>query len=147
ALLDHRAPAIRFTVEPVTPVIRPLVLAARDHILDPVAPQPPPDARVTVALVTGQSDRAATRAPVPSWDADLVHDALELGALLPLPGRHLDGQRQTVAIGHQMHLGSEAPATAAQRVVGGFTGRGIFFSPPRPRLWPRGRWCRRCRTI
>jgi hypothetical protein len=70
ALLDHRTPPVCLPVEPVAPVVRVLVLAARDHGLDSVTPEPRPDVRVTVTLVTSQAHRTAPRATTPLGDAN-----------------------------------------------------------------------------
>src|SRR5262249_61026757 len=131
-----RPPLVALAVELHALVVGPLVLAPGDDALDATPAQPAPDPRVAVALVTRQLDRPAARPPAPAGDADLVHDPLELGALLPLPGGDLGRQRQAVAVADQVHLGAEPAARAAQRVVSRLAlGQGFFR---RPRRGPGG---------
>src|SRR3954451_23779771 len=111
--LDDVPPLVRPLVERLVPG---LVLARRDHCLDPPSPAPPPDPWVAVALVAGPPAR-----PTPAASAAVEqppgHRWLERLGLVPLPRRDVNGDDHAAAVADEMGLGPEAASGAARRMV------------------------------
>ena len=95
---------------------------------DPTPAQRPPAARVVLALVQMQLDRALAGPPGPpprSLDRpDGVHHGLEQQRVVGVGGRQAGGQGDTMAVDQQVILGAELAA------IGGF---GPVRQPP---AWP-----------
>jgi hypothetical protein len=124
-----------------------LVLARWDHRFDVVTPQPRADARIAVAFVRGDLGRPTRPTRTPR-SLSAAHHVRERLRLVPLSGRHDDGQEQATAGAYQVDLGAEATLRPAQRMVLRLRrlrrfrtvllrrAVRIFFSPRRQLGWP-----------
>lgn len=107
-LLDDVPLPIGSLVEALVPW---LVGPGGDGRFDPPSPTPPPDARITVPLVGGESPRPTTSA-APVVNQPMRHRGLERFALMPLSGGDVDRDDETVALADQMDLRAESASRA-----------------------------------
>ena len=93
--------------------------------------QPETDARVAVAFVSSQCERATARtAPLQARHADCIDDIFEHCRFVLLTRGHVNRQWSAVAVDNYVDLGSPAAARPAERVVGWLFFRAIFFWAP-----------------
>jgi hypothetical protein len=95
----------------------PLILPLRNHRSHVASAQPAPQARKAVCLVTRQRVRALPGSPARQPDPDRLEHRLEGLALLPLAAGEVEREREAPAVSHEVDLGAEAPARAAQGVI------------------------------
>ena len=124
-----------------------LVGSRGDGRFDPPPPTPPPDARIAVPLVGGESPRPTTLAAA-AVKQPTGHRGLERFALMRLSGGDMDGDDETVAVADQMDLRAEPAPGTPQRMVRRLLHlrrlrpaqspgtAGVFFSPRPPLGWP-----------
>ncbi len=144
ATLDDVASLIRRLVERR---VAPLVLAGRDHRLDPPTSQIAANPGVAIALVARQPGRSGPR---PAWaglgQADRLQRHLQGHRIVCLARCHPRRQRDAMAIDDHIELGAEAALGATQGVINRLVLH--LFPPHRPPLpsgWPGSR-SRRCTT-
>ena len=89
-----------------------LVGSGRDGRFDPPPPTPPPDARITVPLVGGESPWPTTLA-APAMNQSARHRGLERFALMPLSGGDIDRDDEAVALADKMDLRAKPASGAA----------------------------------
>ena len=112
------AELLQLVVQPLDPIPQAVQLAVerqrrragrvgRDHRQDAADQQVLPDPVGIVAHVADQAARARRH---------VLDQGLECAALVRLPGREDDGERQPIRVAAQVQLGREATAGAAQRL-------------------------------
>ncbi len=112
-LLDDVSLPIGGLVEVLVPW---LVGSRGNHCFDPPPPTPPPDARIAVPLVGGESPWPTTLAAA-AVKQPTSHRGLERFALMPLSGGEMDRDDETVAVADQMDLRAKPASGASQRMV------------------------------
>ena len=101
-----------------------LVRSLRDDSLNSVPSEPPPDARVTVSLVSGDSGRAVATA-----NPEGVHERFKTRRFVLLARRDFRGKGHASAVSNQVQLAAESASRAAQTVVLGLLAA-PFLPPP-----------------
>lgn len=90
-----------------------LIRSQRDHRLHPVLSDPSADVRVAEPPVAGDRPRPRSTLTAPTTDLDQFHRRLKVLRLMVLAGGDPGHDGHAVAVGEEMDLRAESPATAA----------------------------------
>ena len=105
-----------------------------DHGSDCVPSKPRANARIAVSLVPSHGSRSLAWTANGLRNAYSIHDEFELSRFVPLPGCHLSGEGQAVAVSDQVEFAAKSAARAAQTVVFWLLGAPFFPAPAAARL-------------
>lgn len=113
-------------------MIRPLVVALRDHGLDTVVAQPLADPGIAVPLVADEALRSHSRTTQGLGDGDLIHHRFDASGIVDLTRGHFDGDRKALAVSNHVEFAAESASRAAQSVVFRFVAMDAetFFAAP-----------------
>lgn len=90
-----------------------LILALRDNRPDAVPSEPLANPLITVPLVPSHPFGTCPRTAQRLWDPHGIEDSLKLGRVVTLARGDMHGERQPLAIGHQMDFAAIAATRAA----------------------------------
>jgi hypothetical protein len=103
------------------------------HVIDALGDRQP-HVMLPTPLAHGHGPIAAigrqVRRPAAAPDVDRLEQGEHHGALLLLPGGHLEGRDRAAGIAREVELRAPAPTGAAQGVISRFVSRTPFFRAP-----------------